>query len=75
MEALGNKSDNNTADTCPQRKDRRAAKSRERRVSPCTPGLFRRTRVGVRLDFVSLLFHNATQLAFHGFKCVMDDFF
>src|SRR4030095_8176165 len=39
------------------------------------PGLLRRTRVGVGFDFAPLLFHNATQLALHGFECVMDDFF
>jgi hypothetical protein len=37
--------------------------------------LFRRTHVGVGFDFAPLLFHNATQLALHGFECVMDDFF
>ena len=26
-------------------------------------------------DVVPLLIHNATQLALHGFKCVVDDFF
>ena len=44
-------------------------------VFPWEPGLFRRTRVGVGFDVVSLLIHNATQLALHGFKCVVDDFF
>jgi hypothetical protein len=39
------------------------------------PGLFRRTHVGVGFNVAPLLFHNATQLAFHGFKCVVDDFF
>jgi hypothetical protein len=29
----------------------------------------------VGFDFASLLFHNTTQLALHGLKCVMDDFF
>jgi hypothetical protein len=29
----------------------------------------------VSFDFAPLLFHNATQLALHGFECVMDDFF
>jgi hypothetical protein len=38
-------------------------------------GLFRRTHVGVGFDVVPLLFHNATQLSLHGFKCVVDDFF
>ena len=38
------------------------------------PGLFRRTHVGVGFNVAPLLFHNATQLAFHGFKCVVDDF-
>jgi len=42
--------------------------------SPCEPKLFRRTRVGVGFDFAPLLFHNATQLALHGFECVVDDF-
>jgi hypothetical protein len=37
--------------------------------------LFRRTRVGVGFNVVPLLVHNATQLALHGFKCVVDDFF
>ena len=31
--------------------------------------------MGVRFDFTPLLFYNATQLALHGFECVMDDFF
>jgi hypothetical protein len=39
------------------------------------PKLFRRTHVGVGFDLASLLFHNATQLALHGFERVMDDFF
>jgi hypothetical protein len=47
----------------------------EQRVSPGKPGLFRRTHVGVGFNVVSLLFHNATQLSLHGFKCVVDDFF
>ena len=38
-------------------------------------GLFRRTHVGVGFDIAPLLFHNATQLSLHGFKCVVDDFF
>ena len=37
--------------------------------------LFRRTHVGVGFDVVPLLFHNATQLTLHGFKCIVDDFF
>ena len=49
--------------------------SREQCVSPWEPGLFRRTHVGVGFNVVPLLFHNATQLALHGFKCVVDDFF
>jgi len=40
-----------------------------------TPKLFRRTHVGVGFDFAPLPFHNATQLALHGFECVMDHFF
>lgn len=47
----------------------------EQRVSPGKPGLFRRTHVGVGFNVVSLLFHNATQLSLHSFKCVVDDFF
>ena len=43
--------------------------------SPWEPGLFRRTHVGVGFNVAPLLFHNATQLALHGFKCVVDDFF
>jgi hypothetical protein len=39
------------------------------------PGLFRRTHVGVGFNLVPLLFHNATQLSLHSFKCVVDDFF
>jgi len=38
-------------------------------------GLFRRTHVGVGFDVAPLLFHNATQLALHGFERVVDDFF
>ena len=38
-------------------------------------GLFRRTHVGVGFNVAPLLFHNATQLALHGLKCVVDDFF
>ena len=38
-------------------------------------GLFRRTHVGVGFNVTPLLFHNATQLTLHDFKCVMDDFF
>ena len=49
--------------------------SREQCVSPWEPGLFRRTHVGVGFNVAPLLFHNATQLALHGFKCVVDDFF
>ena len=49
--------------------------SREQRVSPGKPGLFRRTHVGVGFNLVPLLFHNATQLSLHSFKCVVDDFF
>ncbi len=48
---------------------------REQRVSPWEPGLFRRTHVGVGFNVAPLLFHNATQLALHGLKCVVDDFF
>ena len=43
--------------------------------SPWQPGLFRRTHVGVGFDVAPLLLHNATQLALHGFKCVVDDLF
>ena len=49
--------------------------SREQCVRPESWGLFRRTHVGVSFDVVPLLIHNATQLALHGFKCVVDDFF
>jgi hypothetical protein len=49
--------------------------SREQCVSPWKPGLFRRTHVGVGFDVASLLVHNATQLALHGFERVMNDFF
>jgi hypothetical protein len=42
---------------------------------PGDPKLFRRTHVGVGFDVTPLLFHNATQLSLHGFKCVVDDFF
>jgi hypothetical protein len=42
---------------------------------PGDPKLFRRTHVGVCFDVAPLLFHNATQLALHGFERVMDDFF
>jgi hypothetical protein len=44
-------------------------------VLPREPELFRRTHVGVGFNFAPLLFHNATQLALHGFKCVVDNFF
>jgi hypothetical protein len=39
------------------------------------PELFWRTHVGVGFNVAPLLFHNATQLTLHGFKCVVDDFF
>lgn len=42
---------------------------------PGDPKLFRRTHVGVGFDVAPLLFHNATQLALHGFERVVDDFF
>jgi hypothetical protein len=47
----------------------------ERFVSRYKPGLLRRTHVGVGFNVAPLLFHNATQLALHGFKRVVDDFF
>ena len=52
-----------------------AATARKQCVSHWKPGLFRRAHVGVGFDFAPLLFHNATQLALHGFECVMNDFF
>jgi hypothetical protein len=36
--------------------------------------LFRRTRVGVSFYLAPLFFHDATQLAFHGFESVVDHF-
>jgi hypothetical protein len=49
--------------------------SPEQCVSPWEPGLFRRTHVGVGFNVAPLLFHNATQFALHGLKCIVDDFF
>jgi len=62
-------------DSFPAAKLRLLAAYREQCVSSCEPGLFRRTHVGVGFDVTPLLFHNATQLTLHGFKCVVDDFF
>ena len=39
------------------------------------PGLFRRPHIGVGFDVAPLLIHDTTQLALHGFKCIVDNFF